>query len=53
LKDRYGLAWQIVPTLMFGPFDDPDPVKAQAAMAAMLQMGKLDSAALQAAYDNA
>lgn len=38
---------------MFRLLDDPDPVRAQAAMAAMLQMGKLDSAALQAAYDNA
>lgn len=53
LKDRYGLSWQIVPKLMFRLLDDPDTVKAQAAMAAMLQMGKLDSAALQAAYDDA
>jgi predicted 3-demethylubiquinone-9 3-methyltransferase (glyoxalase superfamily) len=53
LKDRYGLSWQIVPTLMFELLDDPDPVKAQAAMAAMLKMNKLDSAALQTAYDNA
>lgn len=53
LKDKYGMSWQIVPKLMFRLFDGPDPVKAQAAMAAMLQMHKLDSAALQAAYDNA
>jgi hypothetical protein len=38
---------------MFRLLDDPDPVKAQAAMAAMLTMGKLDSVALQAAADNA
>jgi len=53
LKDRYGLSWQVVPALLFELVDDPDPVKSQAVMAAMLQMGKLDSAALQAAYDNA
>jgi predicted 3-demethylubiquinone-9 3-methyltransferase (glyoxalase superfamily) len=53
LKDRYGLSWQIVPKLMFELLDDPDPVKGQAVMAAMLRMGKLDTAALQTAYDNA
>lgn len=53
LKDKYGLFWQIVPTLMFRLMDDPDPAKAQAAMDAMMKMYKLDSAALQAAYDNA
>lgn len=53
LKDKYGLSWQIVPKLMFRLLDGPDPVKAQAAMDAMLKMHKLDSAALQAAYDNA
>ncbi|GAB3414215.1 VOC family protein [Flindersiella endophytica] len=53
LKDKYGLFWQIVPKLMFRMLDDPDPVKAQAAMAAMLKMHKIDSTVLQAAYDNA
>jgi len=53
LKDRYGLSWQICPTLLFDLMDDPDPVKAQAVMAAMLKMGKLESSVLQAAYDNA
>jgi predicted 3-demethylubiquinone-9 3-methyltransferase (glyoxalase superfamily) len=53
LKDKYGVSWQIIPTLLNELVSDPDPVKAQAAMAAMLQMGKIDSAALQAAYDNA
>jgi predicted 3-demethylubiquinone-9 3-methyltransferase (glyoxalase superfamily) len=53
LKDRYGVSWQIVPKLMFRLLDDPDPVKAQAAMAAMLQMGKIESAGIQAAYDDA
>ena len=53
LKDRYGLSWQIVPRLMFTLLDDPDRVRSEAAMAAMLQMGKLDSVALQAAFDAA
>jgi predicted 3-demethylubiquinone-9 3-methyltransferase (glyoxalase superfamily) len=53
LKDKYGVSWQIIPTLLNELVSDPDPAKAQAAMAAMLQMGKIDSAALQAAYDNA
>lgn len=52
LKDKYGLSWQIVPTLLFELQNDPDPDKSAAVMAAMLQMGKIDSAALQAAYDN-
>lgn len=53
LRDKYGLSWQIVPTLLTELIADPDPTKSQAVMAAMLQMGKMDSAALQAAYDNA
>jgi predicted 3-demethylubiquinone-9 3-methyltransferase (glyoxalase superfamily) len=53
LKDRYGLSWQVVPALLFELVADPDQVRAQAVMAAMLQMGKLDCAALQAAFDNA
>lgn len=53
LKDRYGLSWQIVPELLFTLVHDDDEVKAQAVMAAMLRMGKIESAALQAAYDAA
>ncbi len=53
LKDRYGLSWQIVPSLLGRLMSDPDPVKSQNVMKAMLQMRKLDSAALQAAYDQA
>ena len=51
LKDRYGLSWQVVPTGMEELFNDPDPTRAQRAMAAMLQMGKLDIAALRSAAD--
>lgn len=53
LKDKYGLSWQIFPTLWFELVSDPDPVKSDAAMAAMLKMRKIDSRALQEAFDNA
>jgi predicted 3-demethylubiquinone-9 3-methyltransferase (glyoxalase superfamily) len=51
LKDRYGVSWQIIPTLLNRLVTDADQEKAQRAMAAMLQMGKIDSAKLQAAFD--
>ena len=50
-RDRYGLSWQVVPEGMDEVFADPDPSRAQRAMQAMLQMGKLDVAALKAAAD--
>ena len=50
-KDRYGLSWQVVPTGMDEVFSDPDPTRAQRAMQAMLQMRKIDVAALRAAAD--
>ncbi|MFE2345433.1 VOC family protein [Kitasatospora cineracea] len=53
LKDRYGLSWQIVPRRMTELLADPDPERARRATAAMLQMGKLDVAALEAAADGA
>ncbi len=49
LKDRYGLSWQIVPTALPALLTDPDPARGQRVMAAMLQMQKLDIAALEAA----
>lgn len=51
LKDRYGLAWQVVPDGMEELFADADPARAQRAVQAMLGMVKLDLAALQAAAD--
>ena len=51
LKDRYGLSWQVVPAGMEELFADPDPQRAERAMKAMLAMGKLDIAALEAAAD--
>jgi predicted 3-demethylubiquinone-9 3-methyltransferase (glyoxalase superfamily) len=51
LKDRYGLSWQVVPAVLGHLIGSPDRVRAQQAIDAMLQMGKLDVAQLQAAYD--
>ncbi len=51
LKDRYGLSWQIVPTVLGRLLGSPERERAQAAMEAMLAMDRLDIAALQAAYD--
>jgi predicted 3-demethylubiquinone-9 3-methyltransferase (glyoxalase superfamily) len=50
-KDRWGLSWQIVPKALPELLGDPDQQRAQRAMKAMLGMGKLDVAALQAAAD--
>jgi predicted 3-demethylubiquinone-9 3-methyltransferase (glyoxalase superfamily) len=49
LKDRFGLSWQIVPTALPRLLSDPDREKANRAMSAMLQMGKLDIAELERA----
>ncbi len=51
LKDRYGLSWQIVPSILGTLLGSPDRTRAQQATDAMLQMGRLDVAALQAAFD--
>jgi predicted 3-demethylubiquinone-9 3-methyltransferase (glyoxalase superfamily) len=50
LKDKYGVSWQVVPTALLEMIHDPDAAKAQRAMAAMLQMKKIDIATLQRAY---
>lgn len=49
LKDRYGLSWQINPTVLGEMLSDPDPKKAKRVMEAMLKMKKIDIAALKAA----
>ena len=51
LRDRYGVFWQIVPQALPKLLGGPDRAGAQRAMQAMLQMQKLDIAALQKAYD--
>jgi predicted 3-demethylubiquinone-9 3-methyltransferase (glyoxalase superfamily) len=53
LKDRYGLSWQLVPTVLPELLGDKDSAKAQRAMQAMLKMGKLDIAALKRAHQGA
>jgi predicted 3-demethylubiquinone-9 3-methyltransferase (glyoxalase superfamily) len=50
LKDKFGVSWQIVPTILPKMMRDPDPIKAGRVTQAMLQMKKLDIAALKAAY---
>jgi predicted 3-demethylubiquinone-9 3-methyltransferase (glyoxalase superfamily) len=50
-KDRFGLSWQVVPERLDELLADPDQARAQRAMKAMLSMGKLDVAALEAAAD--
>jgi len=51
LKDRYGLSWQVVPTRLNELLTDPDPERAQRAMAAMLEMRKIDVAEIERAAD--
>jgi len=53
LKDKYGLSWQIVPTVLNELLSDEDRKRANAAMKAMLGMKKLDIAALKKAADSA
>jgi len=50
LRDRYGVSWQIVPTVLKDLLTDPDPAKSGRVMQAMLQMVKLDIAALREAH---
>ena len=51
LKDRYGVSWQVVPRELETMVADAESPAAQRAMAAMLQMKKMDIAALRRAYD--
>jgi predicted 3-demethylubiquinone-9 3-methyltransferase (glyoxalase superfamily) len=51
LKDKYGLSWQIVPTVLGELLQDSDPAKSQRTMTAMLQMDKLDIQRLKDAHD--
>jgi predicted 3-demethylubiquinone-9 3-methyltransferase (glyoxalase superfamily) len=50
LKDRYGLCWQIVPTVFFEMISDPDHAKVTRVTQAMYAMTKFDIAALEQAY---
>jgi predicted 3-demethylubiquinone-9 3-methyltransferase (glyoxalase superfamily) len=50
LKDRYGLSWQITPTILGEMLSDPDPAKSKRVMEAMLTMKKIDIEGLNKAY---
>jgi predicted 3-demethylubiquinone-9 3-methyltransferase (glyoxalase superfamily) len=50
LKDRFGLSWQVNPTILGKMLHDPDPRKAKRVMEAMLKMKKIDIEALKRAY---
>jgi predicted 3-demethylubiquinone-9 3-methyltransferase (glyoxalase superfamily) len=51
LKDKYGLSWQINPTVLGELLNDPDPKKSKRVMEAMLKMKKIDIAGLKTAHD--
>jgi predicted 3-demethylubiquinone-9 3-methyltransferase (glyoxalase superfamily) len=53
LKDKYGISWQIVPTILGKLMQDKDPEKSRKVTQAMLQMDKLDIAKLMQAYEQA
>ncbi|ESS73119.1 3-demethylubiquinone-9 3-methyltransferase [Methyloglobulus morosus KoM1] len=51
LEDKFGVSWQVVPNALIELLGNPDPAKAGQVMQAMLQMKKIDIAALQRAYE--
>lgn len=53
LKDKFGLSWQVTPRRLMELISDPDPGRASRAMGAMLQMRKIDIAAIERAADGA
>jgi predicted 3-demethylubiquinone-9 3-methyltransferase (glyoxalase superfamily) len=53
LKDRFGVSWQVTPAVLPELLSDPNPVRANAAMQAMMTMTKIDIQALRDAADAA
>jgi predicted 3-demethylubiquinone-9 3-methyltransferase (glyoxalase superfamily) len=51
LKDKYGISWQVIPTVLLEMVHDADAEKSQRVMKAMLQMKKIDIEKLKRAYD--
>jgi len=51
LRDKFGLSWQVVPTVLIEMLADKDTAKAKRVMHAMLQMDKIDIPTLKKAYD--
>jgi predicted 3-demethylubiquinone-9 3-methyltransferase (glyoxalase superfamily) len=50
LKDKFGLSWQVTPTVLIDMLNDKDPKKAGRVMKAMMQMQKIEINKLKAAY---
>ena len=51
LKDKYGVSWQIVPTVLGEMLQDMDPKKSEKVMEALLRMDKIDIETLKQAYE--
>ncbi len=51
LKDKYGVSWQVVPTVLGEMLQDKDPKKSEKVMKALLQMNKIDIATLKQSYE--
>jgi predicted 3-demethylubiquinone-9 3-methyltransferase (glyoxalase superfamily) len=51
VKDRFGLSWQIAPKVLIKGISDSDPAKAKRVMDAMMQMKRIDIAAIERAYE--
>jgi 2-polyprenyl-6-hydroxyphenyl methylase/3-demethylubiquinone-9 3-methyltransferase len=49
-KDKWGVSWQITPTVLTRAITDPDPAAAKRAFDAMMEMGKIDVAKIEAAW---
>src|SRR5713226_7223649 len=50
LKDKFGLSWQVIPSVLSEMLRDKDPAKSSRVMQAMMQMDKIDIAGLKRAY---
>jgi predicted 3-demethylubiquinone-9 3-methyltransferase (glyoxalase superfamily) len=50
LEDKFGLSWQVTPTVLIDMLNDKDPKKAERVMKAMMQMQKIEINKLKAAY---
>ncbi len=51
VRDKYGIYWQVIPTVLGEMLNDPDPEKARRVTKAMLQMKKIEIKGLKEAYD--
>jgi predicted 3-demethylubiquinone-9 3-methyltransferase (glyoxalase superfamily) len=51
LKDKFGISWQVIPSILMKMLNDPDPVKSKRVMDAMLKMNKIIIKDLEKAYN--